>query len=109
MLSESGTYKGFSDRTALLWTELVTVWQCIGRLLRGGVGARVHFVDAKWAEVSSGIASNPQEGEETSMLVGFRRILREALDDPDPAKREVARALYAAFANGLETIEGIHS
>jgi hypothetical protein len=109
MLSESGTYKGFSDRTALLWTELVTVWQCIGRLLRGGVGARVHFVDAKWAEVSSGIASNPQEGEETSMLVGFRRILREALDDPDPAKREVARALYAAFANGLETIEGVHS
>jgi hypothetical protein len=43
------------------------------------------------------------------MLVGFRRILREALDDPDPAKREVARALYAAFANGLETIEGVHS
>jgi hypothetical protein len=100
------TYKGNKDRTALLWTQLVLVWQCIGRLLRGGVDARVHFVDAKWAEVRSGLAVRGRaDTEETSMLLGFRRILSEALAHPDPAQRAFARALYDAFAEGLETME----
>jgi len=103
------SYRGSADRTALLWTQLVLVWQCIGRLLRGGVDARVHFMDAKWAEARSGLVTKPRDTEETSMLVGFQRILNEALTDPDPVQRAFMQALYAPFAEGLGQIEGVTS
>jgi hypothetical protein len=91
----------------LLWTQLVLIWQCIGRLLRGGVGARVHFIDAKWAEVTGGLTKGTRDTEKTSMLLGFRRILREALSDSDPARRPVAEVLYGPFAAALENLEGV--
>lgn len=100
------TYQGSKDRNALLWTQLVLVWQSIGRLLRGGTDARVHFVDAKWAEVRSGLLSRGRgDTEETSMLIGFRRILREGLADSDLTRRDVMQALYGTFAEGLERME----
>ncbi len=96
---------GSDARTQLLWTQFVLVWQCIGRLLRGDVSARVHFVDARWAE------NSPQglnDTEQTSMLLGFRRILQQALADPDPAKRAIAEALYGEAACAFEQIEGVY-
>src|SRR5690606_8018263 len=36
----------FNERNMVTWTQLVTIWQVIGRLVRGGSPARVHFVDA---------------------------------------------------------------
>ena len=67
VLEEKVGYKGLNDdeRTALLWTQFVLIWQCIGRLLRGGVSARVHFIHARWAEKS---AEGQQDTEKTSML-----------------------------------------
>ena len=110
LLAGEDTYRGMADRTDLLWTQLVLVWQCIGRLLRGGVSARVHFVDAKWAEVSAGLVDGPSaDTEATSMLVGFRRILEEALTHDDPNHRAVAEALYGPFARSLAHVEGIHT
>jgi hypothetical protein len=108
-LNERENYIGTMDRTALLWTQLVLVWQCIGRLLRGGVDARVHFIDAKWAEVSGLLKPGTTDTEETSMLLGFRRILREVLADPDPMRRAIADVLYGPFAAGLEDIKGVLS
>ncbi|HEX6293053.1 MAG TPA: hypothetical protein VFZ66_27975 [Herpetosiphonaceae bacterium] len=98
------TYRGMSDRTGLLWTQLVLVWQCIGRLLRGGVPARVHFVDAKWAEVRAGLVAGERDTEATSMVVGFHRLLQEALHDPDPAQAAIAEALYGSFAQALQRL-----
>jgi hypothetical protein len=92
-------------RTPLLWTQLVLVWQCIGRLLRGGVSARVHFIDAKWAEES---AEGRTDTEASSMLLGFERILADALDHPDPAYQSIAEALYGPFAGALSTIRGVN-
>jgi hypothetical protein len=108
LLAESDTYTGTRDRTGLLWTQLVLVWQCIGRLLRGGVLARVHFVDAKWAEVTAGRVAGAGDTEETSMLLGFERILREALQAADPAERAIAEVLYGPFAAALADMKGIH-
>lgn len=107
-LQEEDTYKGTEDKTPLLWTQLVLVWQCIGRLLRGGASARVHFVDAKWAEVSAGLVKGHAETESSSMVAGFRRILTEALDAPSPADRQIAQILYGSFAEGLKNVKGIH-
>jgi hypothetical protein len=107
LLATSETYRGMSDRDPLLWTQLVLVWQCIGRLLRGGVSARVIFVDAQWANVSSGWCEGFAETEATSMLLGFRKILNQALADPDPVRRAIATHLYGAFADGLNAITGV--
>lgn len=96
-----------AERRALLWTQLVLVWQTIGRLLRGGVNARVHFIDAKWAPVSANLTEGELETWETSMLVGFKKILREAMNHQDPVHRAVVQALYGALANGLDQMKGI--
>ncbi len=37
------------ERSVLCWTQLVSIWQIIGRLLRGGVPARVYFIDVRFA------------------------------------------------------------
>ena len=107
VLEEKSGYQGLGDddRTALLWTQFVLVWQCIGRLLRGGVSARVHFVDSRWAEKS---AEGQQDTERTSMLVGFRRIMQQALADSDPANRSIAEVLYRDAADAFAQVEGVH-
>jgi hypothetical protein len=107
-LSASETYRSCKDRDPLLWTQLVLVWQCIGRLLRGGVSARVIFVDAKWANVSAGWESGAVDTEATSMLIGFRNILNRELESPDPVRRTIATHLYGAFAAGLNDIQGVN-
>jgi hypothetical protein len=35
------------------------------------------------------------------MLVGFARLLRTAMTDPDPAQAAIAQALYGSFAQAL--------
>ena len=104
------SYQGIhpDERAALLWTSLVLVWQCIGRLLRGGVNARVHFIDAKWAPISAGLQPGSGDTPETSMLLGFRDILRTELQHQDIAHRELIAALYGDFATALEAIQGVH-
>jgi hypothetical protein len=37
------------EKESFAWDQLVTIWQVIGRLVRGGVPARVVFVDAAFA------------------------------------------------------------
>ncbi len=107
VLEDKSGYKVLSDddRTALLWTQFVLIWQCIGRLLRGGVSARAHFIDSRWAEKS---AEGQRDSEKTSMLVGFRRILQEALTDPDPAHRAIAEVLYKDAVVAFAQVEGVH-
>lgn len=107
ILSGDVPYKELTEdeRTPLLWTQFVLVWQCIGRLLRGGVSARVHFVDAKWAE---GTVAYKADTEASSMLVGFRRILRDALDKSSLEDREIARLLYGAAGDAFNQVEGVH-
>ena len=106
-LGKGKTYKelGDSERTALLWTQFVLVWQCIGRLLRGGATARVHFVDARWAE-NSPIGN--KDTEKNSMLLGFQRILQQATTDPDPVHRAIATTLYGEAADAFSNIQGVY-
>lgn len=107
-LGKGKRYRELKDndlRTPLLWTQFVLVWQCIGRLLRGGASARVHFVDARWAENSP---TGQKDTEKTSMLLGFRRILQQAISDPDPARRAIATTLYGEAARAFSKIQGVY-
>jgi hypothetical protein len=93
------------SRKQLLWTQLVMIWQAIGRLLRGGVSARVHFIDAKWLPVKAGLAEGTTDTSQTSMLEGFKEILREALNDSNPVNRAIAQSLYGSFYTALEKLQ----
>ncbi|MFJ8042133.1 hypothetical protein ACIRBX_16680 [Kitasatospora sp. NPDC096147] len=51
LLTRRYIYSRLSDaeKESFAWDQLVTIWQVIGRLVRGGVPARVVFVDAAFA------------------------------------------------------------
>jgi len=92
------------------WSQLVSIWQVIGRLVRGGSPARVHFCDARFAERSA----HHQEGETpyTSLLVGMREVLAPYFEQRpftsiDPRDLAVARLLYEPLFRALDRIEGV--
>ncbi|MBF6263591.1 transposase [Nocardia farcinica] len=97
-----GSLDRTTDRPALAWTQLVTIWQVIGRLVRGGCAARVHFCDAKFAP--------DLDDPDASLLVGMHRVLDRYLG-PDaectPADRELAESLYGPFHRALAQIPGV--
>ncbi|GAB2767499.1 hypothetical protein [Amycolatopsis magusensis] len=88
------------------WDQLVVLWQVIGRLVRGGVAARVVFVDAKFALATAERQSpNPRRRQRrdtarSSLLHGIRNALRPYFaprpdDDPvAPADMRLAELLY---------------
>ncbi|QIQ07159.1 hypothetical protein HA039_25120 [Streptomyces liangshanensis] len=83
------------DREQVTWDMLVLMWQVIGRLVRGGVPARVVFVDAAFAPHR---ASNPPRPDtpRSSLLHSVLDVLDPYLvNDNEPADhRFIVRALY---------------
>jgi hypothetical protein len=91
------------------------MWQVIGRLVRGGVPARVVFVDASFAPRlarSLAPASTEPVPAEDGLLAALRSILApyfdagaDPADFPDPADPALARLLYQPLHNALSTLE----
>lgn len=84
---------------------MVPILQTIGRAMRGGMPARVYFVDAAWAPAS---ARGETDQAETSMLVMMRSILEELTGHPDGALRETYLELYGAFLEPLRRAQNVH-
>ncbi|MFG2935054.1 hypothetical protein [Streptomyces sp. NPDC048282] len=117
LLSRRYIYSRLSDheKKSFTWDQLVTIWQVIGRLVRGGVPARVVFVDARFAPrtarlLSPGTASVPLPDED-GLLTGLRDVLARYFTDgvppvdcPDPADPVVARLLYSPLYKALREI-----
>jgi hypothetical protein len=90
LLTRKYTYPTLSpaESRSFAWDQLVVLWQVIGRLVRGGVAARVVFVDAQFArnraKAQSPKAQAPKAGRvamrydsvRTSLLHGIREALR---------------------------------
>jgi hypothetical protein len=96
------------DRTALSWNQLVTLWQVMGRLVRGGEPARVYFCDATFAPDSA--AGNERgDTKDTSLLVSLRSVLDACFADrrSDPRDRYVAETLYGPLRDSLSALEGV--
>lgn len=95
-----------ADRDTVTWDILVLVWQVIGRLLRGGVPARVIFVDAAFApRLAAGAAD--QDTPETSLLHSMRHVLRPYFstdtDTDAPAlDRHIVQAMYKPLWDALD-------
>ncbi|GAA1775282.1 hypothetical protein [Actinomadura chokoriensis] len=114
LLSRRYVYSQLSDweRRSFAWDQLVTMWQVIGRLVRGGVPARVVFVDARFApKTAAAMApSTPSTAAPVrdGLLAGLREVLAPYFDDDadpssfaDPADPAVARLLYEPLFDAL--------
>jgi hypothetical protein len=105
-----------ADRERLTWDLLVVIWQVIGRLTRGGVDARVHFVDAAFSPRRA--AGQTSESSGTSLLVSMHDVLAHYFGHPtitrikplpdrlpaDAASTYLAEALYWPLFEALRTL-----
>jgi len=93
------------ERNRVAWTQLVTIWQVIGRLLRGGQAAKVYFCDAAFAPKTAVRADDVLDDASTSLLYGMRDVLSPFFNpestDPD---RHLVRALYSPLYQALTSI-----
>ncbi|MDY6803732.1 MAG: hypothetical protein SXA11_07985 [Cyanobacteriota bacterium] len=99
------------EREAVTWNQLVSIWQAIGRLIRGGSPARVFFCDAAFARRT---AFSDELGDEplTSLLVSIKEVLGPYfVPDSDSQvsdrDRALVQALYGPFYRAIENIGGI--
>lgn len=92
------------ERDLLTWNLMVSMWQIIGRLIRGGQPARIYFCDAKFDLVRSGLAQ-----KSVSLLDEMRSVLQPYFET-SPAgmwqEREQALVseLYGPLHSALENL-----
>lgn len=99
------------ERRSFAWDQLVTMWQVIGRLVRGGVPARVVFVDAKFAPRlaeaqapgATGSVRSAFDTAATSLLVNMKEVLDPYFAATD-ADAQLVRMLYAPVYHGLKEL-----
>jgi hypothetical protein len=92
------------EKLSFTWDQLVVMWQVIGRLVRGGVPARVVFVDAAFSPREAGLTA--VDTPATSLLLSMRQVLSPYFTG-DPSTGLVDRSLvrylyeplYQALAN----------
>jgi hypothetical protein len=97
------------ERKALAWTQLVTMWQVIGRLVRGGVPARVYFCDAAFAPIAAARTTSGQHDDAAlSLLIGLRDVLDPyfAPNSTDP-DTYLVHTLYGCLHQALTQIKGL--
>ncbi|MFG2582019.1 pPIWI_RE_Z domain-containing protein [Streptomyces malaysiensis] len=118
VLSRPYVYSSLSDdeKESFVWDQLVTIWQVIGRLVRGGVPARVVFVDAAFAprlaaaQAPVADRSGRSRTSDPGLLVRLRDVLapyftvtgiENAADRPDLADIELVKLLYRPLYEAL--------
>jgi hypothetical protein len=91
-----------AEKDSQTWDQLVVIWQVIGRLVRGGVPARVHFCDAAFAPKQA--AFEGADTADSSLLVRMRTVLEpyfgasHHVPDSDQA---LVRMLYSPLYEAL--------
>ncbi|MCF1593856.1 signal recognition particle [Streptomyces muensis] len=94
------------EKVAFTWDQLVVMWQVIGRLVRGGVPARVVFVDAAFSPREAGFQA--ADTPDTSLLASMREVLAPYFDadrvsdlEPAPIDKSLVRELYEPLYRAL--------
>ena len=90
------------EKVSVTWDQLVVMWQVIGRLVRGGVPARVVFVDAAFAPSEAGMTG--ADTAETSLLVSMREVLAPYFTGDSgtgPVDRSLVDYLYQPLYQAL--------
>lgn len=95
---------GTNERNRVAWTQLVTIWQVVGRLLRGGQAAKVYFCDAAFAPNTARRSEEAGELDDasTSLLHGMRDVLRPYFEATGAhSDRHLVQALYQPLYQAL--------
>jgi len=93
------------ERDAVTWGQLVSIWQVIGRLVRGGSPARVVFCDAAFAPNLTDDAE--QSSQTPSLLLEMRRILSPYFENPDQPDSALVKALYEPLYAAIKQMQGV--
>ncbi len=91
------------EQESFTWDQLVVMWQVIGRLVRGGVPARVAFVDAAFAPRDASLTG--ADTPSTSLLHSMHEVLRPYFDPGSgvaAADREIVGMLYEPFYRAVD-------
>lgn len=98
-----------NERAGVTWTQLITIWQVVGRLIRGGSPARVYFVDAAFKSKRY----QPDDDSEDpyviqiGLLAEMQNVLAPYFDSNspiEPTERELVKTLYEPFYRALSQI-----
>lgn len=108
LLSRRYVYSQLSDeeKISFAWDQLVTIWQVIGRLVRGGVPARVLFVDAAFAPglaeagAPSDVLRPSRRRTDDGLLIKLRDVLAPYFDE-DTASESFAHRSDPALVRTL--------
>ncbi len=90
------------ERSVLCWTQLISMWQVIGRLVRGGVPCLIYFLDIRFAD---NFAKEKKDNETSSLLVGIIKELEELMESEIPYEKTLAQSLYGAFLQALKNTD----
>ncbi|WP_107668815.1 hypothetical protein [Cyanothece sp. BG0011] len=95
------------ERQVLSLNQFVSIWQVIGRLVRGGVPCLVHFLDLTFAPES---VKNETDKETTSLLVAIIKQLEKLLNEENslPYQKTLATELYGEFFTALQSTENLN-
>ncbi|MFF5438463.1 hypothetical protein [Streptomyces achromogenes] len=103
LLGRSMAWSSLGDeRERVTWDMLVLMWQVIGRLLRGGVPARVVFVDVAFAPNRGATPPRP-DTPKSSLLHSVLDVLNPYFEGDTKTAEEqfVVRALYKPLRDML--------
>ncbi|MEV1091611.1 signal recognition particle [Streptomyces microflavus] len=95
-----------TDKAAFTWDRIVVMWQVIGRLVRGGVPARVVFVDSQFAPLEA--AGRGPDTYRSGLLASMLHVLRPYMTDDEsiPLRdRQLVSALYKPLYEALEALQ----
>lgn len=99
------------ERRVLCWTQLVSIWQVIGRLVRGHVPCMVHFLDAKFAPITARTNWIERDTAATSLLIGIKDALTNELEASQSSawKTHLTQSLYSDFYTALTNTKGLNN
>ncbi len=93
------------DREAVTWGQMVSIWQVIGRLVRGGSPARVVFCDAAFAPALT--EADDRTPAMPSLLLEMRRILRPYFNGSGGSDSALVQTLYGPLYTALVQMQGV--
>lgn len=94
------------DRDAVHWDIIVSLWQAIGRLIRGEANAQVFWCDAKFAPNSAKNEDGKDDTAASSILVGMVNLLRPYFENNPQISRSdrlIVQSLYRPFYQAIST------
>lgn len=96
--------------TAMHWDIAVSLWQVVGRLIRGSSDASLFWCDAKFG-LNVAQMNEQEDTPSTSILVGIRDLLQPYFEDDSEQiskiDKQIVQALYRPFYEAIANTKNL--